>query len=69
MCIEGNSICQIQAGLLVLLGVKKQDTETTAKKLLERVLHYRVFADEQGKMNLSVLQTQVELLVVEYIKY
>lgn len=62
--IEGKTFSQIQAGLLILLGVEKQDNETTAKKLLERVLRYRVFPDAHGKMNLSVLQTQGDVLIV-----
>jgi len=62
--VEGKTLCQIQAGLLVLLGIEKQDTETTAQKLVDRVMHYRVFADDEGKMNLNVLQTQGDVLVV-----
>lgn len=52
--VDGKITGQIQQGLLVLLGVEKHDTEQSCEKLLERVLKYRVFADDAGKMNLSV---------------
>jgi D-aminoacyl-tRNA deacylase len=54
----------IGPGLLVLVGVRPSDTEASALRLLERLLQYRVFADEAGKMNLSLTQTQGELLLV-----
>lgn len=52
--VDGKITGQIQQGLLVLLGVEKHDTEQSCEKLLERVLKYRVFSDDAGKMNLSV---------------
>ena len=55
---------EIDQGLLVLLGVEKDDDETKAKRLCERVVGYRIFSDELGKMNLSVKQVQGSLLVV-----
>jgi len=57
-------IGQIPEGLLLLLGVKKGDTEQDADWLIEKVLNLRVFSDEEGKMNLSVLDTEGSLLVV-----
>ena len=54
----------IGAGLLVLLGVERDDSEAEAARLAERVLGYRVFADSAGKMNLSVKDTSGGLLVV-----
>lgn len=48
----------------MLLGIEKQDSEKIGQRLLNRVLHYRVFADEQGKMNLNVLQTRGDVLIV-----
>src|SRR5271168_3966660 len=51
-------------GLLVLVGVRPEDSETSALRLFDRLLHYRVFADEAGKMNLSLAQTQGSLLLV-----
>ncbi|MFZ7306263.1 D-aminoacyl-tRNA deacylase [Avibacterium avium] len=62
--VDGNITGQIQQGLLVLLGVQKDDNESKADRLLEKVLNYRVFSDEQGKMNLNVQQVNGELLVV-----
>ena len=52
--VDGKVTGQIQQGLLVLLGVEKHDSEQSCEKLLERVLKYRVFSDDAGKMNLSV---------------
>jgi len=49
---------------LLLLGVEKQDTEQSAQKLLHKVSNYRIFTDEQGKMNLSLNDIKGELLVV-----
>jgi len=54
----------IGAGLLVLLGVRPADDETAARRLLERLLQYRIFSDDAGKMNLSLVQVQGELLLV-----
>lgn len=62
--VEGQTIGEIDSGLLVLLGVEKHDNEAQADKLLEKVLHYRVFSDEQGKMNLNIQQAGGSLLVV-----
>lgn len=54
----------IGPGLAVLVGVRPSDDEAAALRLLERLLQYRVFADEAGKMNLSLTQTQGGLLLV-----
>lgn len=62
--VAGARIAAINQGLLVLIGVERDDTEATAKRLLERLLNYRVFADEQDKMNLNVQQIQGGLLLV-----
>ncbi len=62
--IEGKLFSQIEQGLLVLVGVEKKDTETQADKLLHRLLSYRVFADENDKMNLSVQDINGSLLLV-----
>ena len=62
--VAGKSVAEIKHGILVLLGVEKSDDETTAKKLSEKVLNYRIFSDQQGKMNLNVQQVKGELLVV-----
>jgi D-tyrosyl-tRNA(Tyr) deacylase len=52
--VAGEKIGRIDKGLLVLVGVQQGDTETQADRLLERVLNYRVFADVDERMNLSV---------------
>lgn len=57
-------IGNINKGLLVFLGVEKEDNETKANKLLDKVLAYRVFPDENGKMNLNICQAGGALLVV-----
>ncbi|ELY2661341.1 D-tyrosyl-tRNA(Tyr) deacylase [Cronobacter sakazakii] len=55
---------EIGPGLLVLLGVEKDDDEQKANRLCERVIGYRIFSDEQGKMNLNVQQAGGSVLVV-----
>lgn len=62
--VEEESIASIQQGLLILLGVEKKDDEKTAEKLAEKILKYRLFADDQGKMNLSVLDIKGSVLLV-----
>ena len=62
--IDGNTTASIGAGLLALVAVKPADTEETGLRLLTRLLQYRIFADEAGKMNYSLLQTGGELLLV-----
>src|SRR5271165_510361 len=54
----------IGLGLLVLVGVRPQDDEAAALRLAKRLLEYRVFPDAAGKMNLSLRETQGELLLV-----
>ena len=55
---------EIKQGLLVFLGVEKDDRQTQADRLLEKILGYRMFADEQDKMNLSVRDIAGGLLIV-----
>ena len=62
--VESKTVGEIGAGLLVLLGVGKTDTETAADYLAEKVLGLRIFEDAAGKMNLSVQDTSGEVLVV-----
>jgi D-tyrosyl-tRNA(Tyr) deacylase len=62
--IDGRPVGSIGPGLLVLVGVRPADDEAAALKLLTRLLQYRVFADEAGKMNLSLTQVNGELLLV-----
>jgi len=62
--VEGQEIASIDAGLLVLLGVEKEDDAVKAEKLVKRILGYRVFEDDAGKMNLSLQDVAGELLIV-----
>jgi D-tyrosyl-tRNA(Tyr) deacylase len=54
----------IGAGILALVAVEKGDSEAQADRLLQRILAYRIFADENGRMNLNLLQTGGQLLLV-----
>lgn len=62
--VDGSVIAKIDHGLLVLVGVQPQDTEASAERLLQRLLGYRVFADGNGRMNLSVIDTRGGVLLV-----
>ena len=62
--IGGQRVAAIGPGLLVLVGVRPADDAAAAVRLLERVLRYRVFEDPAGKMNLSLLETRGDLLLV-----
>ncbi|CAJ1766520.1 D-aminoacyl-tRNA deacylase [Aeromonas veronii] len=62
--VEGEVTGAIGQGLLVLLGVEQGDDEAKADKLLHRVSGYRIFPDQEGKMNLNVSQIGGSLLVV-----
>lgn len=62
--IGAQRVASIGPGLLVLVGVRPSDDEPSALRLLDRLLQYRVFADEAGKMNLSLAQIQGDLLLV-----
>jgi len=62
--VGGREVAAIGAGLLVLVGVQKDDAEPQAERLLERLLGYRVFADADGKMNRSLRDTGGGLLLV-----
>jgi len=62
--IAGELVSQIGQGLLVLLGVRQGDTAAEADFLADKCLHLRVFEDAAGKMNLSLLDLEGEILVV-----
>ncbi|MBP2700867.1 D-aminoacyl-tRNA deacylase [Photobacterium lucens] len=62
--VDGHITGAIGKGLLVLLGVEKGDDEAKAQKLRDKVLGYRVFSDDDGKMNLNVQQAGGSVLVV-----
>jgi D-aminoacyl-tRNA deacylase len=62
--IAGELRGSIERGLVVLVGVRPEDDAASAERLLERLLKYRVFADDAGKMNLSLQQVSGGLLLV-----
>ena len=62
--VNNAAVGEIGPGILVLLGVEKEDDEAKAKRLCERVLNYRIFSDQEGKMNLNVQQIGGSVLVV-----
>ncbi|WP_329742038.1 D-aminoacyl-tRNA deacylase [Dyella sp. A6] len=62
--VDGQTVGAIGAGLLALVAVQPDDSEAQARRLLERVLGYRVFADADGKMNRSLADTGGGLLLV-----
>jgi D-tyrosyl-tRNA(Tyr) deacylase len=62
--VDGLTVGAIGAGLLVLLGVERDDSEREAERLLERIVTYRVFDDAEGRMNRSLLDLGGALLVV-----
>ncbi len=62
--VDHHQIAQIEEGLLVFIGVERGDTTSQADRLLERLLTYRIFSDEMGKMNVSLSETGGGLLLV-----
>ena len=64
VAVEGRISGEIDAGLLILLGVGRSDTSRSAPYLAEKIANLRIFSDEAGKMNLSLLETAGAALVV-----
>ncbi len=62
--VGAETVGAIGRGILALIGVEKGDAEAQADRLLERLLGYRIFPDEAGKMNLSLRDVGGELLLV-----
>ncbi len=62
--VDGETTGEIGTGILILLGVSREDSEKDAEYLLEKTLNLRIFEDEAGKMNLSLLDVKGGLLVV-----
>ena len=62
--IDGEVVSEIGGGLLVLLGVAKGDSTTEIAALSDKILNLRIFPDDEGRMNFSVLDTGGELMVV-----
>ena len=62
--VDGKQVGEIGQGLLVFLGVGERDSEKDAEYLANKIAHLRIFSDEKGLMNLSILDTGGALLVV-----
>ena len=62
--VDGEVVGSIGPGLMVLLGVTHEDTEKEADYLADKIINLRIFSDDAGKMNRSLLDTEGEMLVV-----
>ncbi len=62
--VADDRIAEIDQGILLLLGVEKLDTEKNAQDLLNKIINFRIFEDDDQKMNLSLLNTNGSLLIV-----
>lgn len=65
--VRGEAVASIDRGLVVLLGVLEGDTEAVAERFAERVAHWRCFADDEGRMNRSLLEVVGSALVVSQV--
>lgn len=64
VCVDGKTAGAIKDGFLVLLGVGAEDTESDCERLSQKLINLRIFADENGKTNLSVKDVGGELLMI-----
>jgi len=64
VCIEGDVVGEIRKGLLVFLGISKTDTFNILQRYVDKLIKMRIFSDENGKTNLSLLDVEGELLIV-----
>lgn len=62
--VSGEVIGEIGRGLMLLFGAEKGDSDSAVNALAEKILHLRIFADDQGKMNRSCIDVKGEILVV-----
>ena len=62
--IKNNVVVSIGKGLLVLLGMEKEDSTLQADRIAEKLLHCRIFEDDKGRLNLDVTATNGEVLIV-----
>ena len=64
VCVEDKIVGKIGSGVLVFLAIKKTDTLDCLEKVIDKLIHLRIFSDKQNKMHLSLIDTQAEILVV-----
>ena len=62
--VEGKTVSEIRSGLLVFLGVAQEDTSTDVDYMASKIANLRIFEDDEGRMNLSILDVGGEALVV-----
>jgi len=62
--VDNQCVAKIDHGLLVLVAVQREDTQKNIQRMLQRIINYRVFADEAGKMNVSLKQINAGLILV-----
>jgi len=62
--VDNKTVGEIQQGVLAFIGVEKNDSDTEAARLLDKILSYRIFADSEDKMNLSVQDINGGMLLV-----
>ena len=62
--VEGKTVGQISTGLLLLVGIEEEDAQTDADWLAQKIINLRIFSDEDGKMNRSVLDLSGEILCI-----
>ena len=62
--VSGSTIASIGPGLLVLVGIEREDSRALVERLAHKLLHYRVFSDSEGKMNCNVMEQSGDLLLV-----
>lgn len=62
--VDDKIVGQIDSGLLVFVGIEKQDNLLNADKMIERIISYRVFSDSDGKMNLNLKDIGGSILIV-----
>lgn len=62
--VENETVAKIQSGLLVLVGVEKNDSEANAKALFDKLRKFRMFTDDNGKLNLNIEQVKGDILLV-----
>ena len=62
--VDGKLVGSVEKGLLVFLGLEKQDTRSMADKMINKIISYRLFSDQNQKMNLSLKDINGEILII-----